>query len=93
MSSVISSKSSSSVSAAAGSSTPSTQDIAYSTYTPNSYDKPLAEYWAKAGSAIQTQDESDEDKRVRVEFMHDGIAVGVEQGGGVKWKRDLGSIG
>lgn len=32
-------------------------------------------------------------KRIRVELGHDGVAVGVEQGGGVKWVTKLGSVG
>jgi len=70
------------------------QEITYSTYTPNSYDKALADYWAKSG-ATETMWETDGSaaKRTRVELGHDGIAVGVEQGGVVKWNQNLGSVG
>jgi serine/threonine-protein kinase/endoribonuclease IRE1 len=72
----------------------SVQEVIYSTYTPNSFDKPLAEFWTKAGS---TGDMWDEDgspsKKMRVELRHDGVAVGVEQGGMVKWTSQLGNIG
>ena len=70
------------------------QEISYSTYTPNNYDKALADYWIKFG-ATDSMWEADGSptKRMRVELGHDGIAVGVEQGGVVKWDQNLGSIG
>lgn len=83
----------SSVSSNDGWAAPGVQEIAYSTYTPNSYDRPLAEFWAKAGLAEQMWDETGVAKRVRVELGHDGVAVSVERGGGFKWMTDLGSIG
>lgn len=72
----------------------SVQEITYSTYTPNSFDKPLAEFWAKVGSSQkQWADDGTESKSMRVELGHDGVAVGVETGGGVRWITKLGSIG
>lgn len=70
------------------------QEITYSTYTPNNFDKPLAEYWTKVGAA-QTMWEADGTpvKRLRVELGHDGLAAGVLQGGAVKWNKYLGSVG
>ncbi len=62
------------------------QEIVYSTYTPNTYDRPLAEFWAKSGTGS-------EQVKTRVELGHDGVAVGVEDGGGVSWMTSLGSIG
>ncbi|WWD15818.1 hypothetical protein CI109_100242 [Kwoniella shandongensis] len=74
---------------------PGIQEITYSTYTPNSYDRPLADFWAKAGLAEQRWDREEEQaaKKMRIELGHDGVAVGVEQGGGVKWVTKLGGIG
>lgn len=70
------------------------QEITYSTYIPNSYDKPLADYWSQAGHARRSWEENGEEaKKLRVELGHDGVAVGVEEGGGVKWITKLGSIG
>lgn len=70
------------------------QEISYSTYTPNTYDRPLAEHWAKAGLAEQLwEEDGTKSRRTRVELGHDGAAVGVEQGGGVKWVIGLGSVG
>lgn len=70
------------------------QEIVYSTYTPNSYDRPLAEYWAKAGLSERLWEEDErEGKRMRVELRHDGVAVGVEQGGGARWMTELSSVG
>jgi len=66
------------------------QEISYSTYTPNTFDKPVAEHWLKASQALE---DSGDASTTRIELGHDGIAVGVAQGGGVKWMRDLGSIG
>jgi serine/threonine-protein kinase/endoribonuclease IRE1 len=70
------------------------QEITYSTYTPNSYDKALADYWTKYG-ATETMWETDGSpaKRSRIELGHDGIAVGVDQDGLVKWNQNLGSVG
>ncbi|KAK8869908.1 hypothetical protein IAR55_000476 [Kwoniella newhampshirensis] len=73
---------------------PGVQEITYSTYTPNSYDRPLADFWAKAGLAEQRWSaEEGEGKKMRIELGHDGVAVGVEQGGGVKWVTKLGGVG
>jgi serine/threonine-protein kinase/endoribonuclease IRE1 len=70
------------------------QEIVYSTYTPNSYNRPLADYWAKVGVAEQMwKNDGTVAKRTRVELGHDGVAVGVEQGGGVRWITKLGSVG
>jgi hypothetical protein len=69
------------------------QEIAYSTYTPNSFDKPLAEFWAKTGAGQATWG-SDRSlgKKMRVELRYDGAAVGVKEGL-VGWTVRLGSIG
>ena len=70
------------------------QEIVYSTYTPNSYDRPLADHWAKMGVVEQLWDvEGQVAKKMRVELGHDGVAVGIEPGGGVRWITKLGSIG
>ncbi|WWC85381.1 uncharacterized protein L201_000244 [Kwoniella dendrophila CBS 6074] len=75
------------------------QEITYSTYTPNSYDRPLADYWLKNGLAEQgwgnsnDNDEGQGEKRTRVELAYDGDAVGVENGNGVKWVTRLNSVG
>jgi serine/threonine-protein kinase/endoribonuclease IRE1 len=66
------------------------QEISYSTYTPNNFDKPIAEHWLKASRALE---DSEDASTTRIELGHDGIAVGVAHGGGVKWMKDLGSIG
>jgi serine/threonine-protein kinase/endoribonuclease IRE1 len=69
------------------------QEITYSTYTPNSFDKPLAEFWAKAGTTEPMWEEDGSvAKRVRVELGYDGSAVGVEQGT-PRWISKLGGIG
>ncbi|WWC69578.1 uncharacterized protein I206_103521 [Kwoniella pini CBS 10737] len=68
------------------------QEITYSTYTPNSYDRPLAEYWAKNGLADQGWNDPGA-KKTRVELAYDGDAVGVENASGVKWVTRLDSIG
>ena len=70
------------------------QEITYSTYTPNNFDKPLADYWAKIGStqALWEADGTPIEK-MRVELGHDGLAAGVQQGGSVKWNKYLGSVG
>ena len=80
------------VSQGAGRETPGVQKIFYSTYTSNTYDRPLADYWAKVGLAEQRWDARRE-KRLRVELGHDEAAVGIEQGGVVRWETKLGSIG
>lgn len=69
------------------------QEIMYSTYTPNSFDRPLAEFWAKMGKEELYEEDGTLAKRLRVELGHDGVAVGVEQGGGVKWVTKLGNVG
>lgn len=73
------------------------QEITYSTYTPNSYDRALADYWTKLGSTQTTWSENGKViKRGRVELGHDGydgIAVGVEEGGDVRWTKHLGNVG
>ncbi|OCF71965.1 IRE protein kinase [Kwoniella mangroviensis CBS 8886] len=69
------------------------QEITYSTYTPNSYDRPLADYWVKNGLAEQGWGDEGGEKRTRVELAYDGDAVGVENGNGVKWVTRLNSIG
>lgn len=65
------------------------QEISYSTYTPNYFDKPIAEHWLKASQALE---DSEEASTTRIELGHDGIAVGVTQDV-VKWMKDLGSVG
>lgn len=70
------------------------QEIIYSTYTPNSFDRPLADFWSKAGASHRFVEEDGQEVKIRrVELAHNGVAVGVEQGGGVKWTQDLGNIG
>lgn len=70
------------------------QEIVYSTYTANTFDKPLAEYWAKVGATQNMREHDGQDaKRMRVELRHDGWAVGVEEGGGVIWQTNMGNIG
>ncbi|ORY32252.1 hypothetical protein BCR39DRAFT_523577 [Naematelia encephala] len=70
------------------------QEIIYSTYTPNSYDKPLAEFWAKLATAEELwEEDGQEAKKMRVELGYDGMAVGVELGGGVRWMTKLDNIG
>jgi len=70
---------------------PGFQEISYSTYTPNVFDKPIAEYWSKASHALAEDNEAIHS--TRIELGHDGTAVGVEHGGDVRWMKDLGSIG
>ena len=89
---LFSSSSVSTVSAGEGQTSPGSQEIAYSTYMPNSYDRPIADYWVRAGVTDQLREEAGNEK-LRVELRHDGVAVGVKQGGGVKWMTDLTSIG
>ncbi|ORX39751.1 hypothetical protein BD324DRAFT_614856 [Kockovaella imperatae] len=70
------------------------QEIVYSTYTPNTYDKALAEQWSKIGVDEKFWEaDGSESKRVRVELKHDGFAVGIERGVGVKWTEKLSSVG
>ena len=71
----------------------SAQEIAYSTYTPNSFDRPLAELWATMGQQDLYEDDGSKVKRMRVELRHDGAAIGVEQGTGARWSALLGSPG
>lgn len=70
------------------------QEISYSSYTPNSYDRPIAESWSKGGST-QPRRENDGTFKplMRVELGHDGMAVGLDPGGKVKWHSQLGSAG
>lgn len=69
------------------------QEVIYSTYTPNSFDKPLADFWTKAGAAGEMWEaDGSPSKKMRIELRHDGVAVGVE-GQWVKWTRELGNIG
>ena len=80
--------------AAGGKRNAGAQEIVYSTYTPNSFDRPLAEYWASVGSSQEAfESDGTETKRTRVELGHDGVAVGVHQDGGVKWVTKLGIAG
>ncbi|KAK4684512.1 serine/threonine-protein kinase/endoribonuclease IRE1, partial [Tremellales sp. Uapishka_1] len=72
------------------------QEIVYSTYTPNTFDRPLADYWSRMGTrggSWEAESETEGEKRVRVELGHDGLAVGAEEGGVVRWTTHLGSIG
>ena len=69
------------------------QEIMYSTYTPNSYDRPLAEHWLRMGREAAVDDDGLPVKRMRVELKEDGKAIGVEEGKGSKWATNLGSIG
>ena len=71
-----------------------TQEIVYSTYTPNSFDKPLAEYWSKVGAAARLYEEDgSESSKMRVELGHDGMVYGVELARGPRWRMELGSVG
>lgn len=72
---------------------PGSQEISYSTYTPNSFDKPLAEYWAKAGVVNTWGSESTSGGRTRIELGFDGMMVGVQEGGHVVWQEQLDSVG
>lgn len=69
------------------------QEISYSTYTPNSFDRPLADLWATMGQQELYDEDGDVIKRMRVELRHDGAAIGVEQGTGARWSTLLGSPG
>lgn len=66
----------------------SVQEITYSTYTPNSYDRALASYWARIGA----QNWGD-GKRIRVELGFNGEALGVQERVGRKWIGKLPSVG
>jgi serine/threonine-protein kinase/endoribonuclease IRE1 len=66
----------------------SVQEITYSTYTPNSYDKALAEYWARTGAENWGDGE-----RIRVELGFNGEAIGVQEAVGHKWSGKLPSVG
>ncbi|KAL1411282.1 bifunctional endoribonuclease/protein kinase ire1 [Vanrija albida] len=59
------------------------QDLKYSTYTPNSFDRTLADYWARTGGANLT----------RVELGYDGMIMGLEKSKGSKWNRYLDAVG
>lgn len=70
------------------------QTLTYSTYTPNSYDRPLADHWARFGNIHgDTHDGSASEKRTRVELGHDGVAVGFEDQNGMQWVSKLGAAG
>ncbi|WVQ78180.1 hypothetical protein IAT38_000263 [Cryptococcus sp. DSM 104549] len=79
------------------------QEIGYSTYTPNSFDRPLADFWAKTGLHGKEWDGkaagagAGSEGRIRIELQHDGSAVGVSPdggpNGGFKWVRQLDGIG
>lgn len=69
------------------------QEIVYSTYTPNSFDRPLAELWSKMGQTDLVEEDGSLVKRMRVELGHDNIAIGVEQGSGYRWSAPLGAAG
>lgn len=77
-----------SATATASAKTKSVQEITYSTYTPNSYDRPLAQYWARTGA----QNWGD-GQRIRVELGTGGEAYGVQEGLGQKWYSNLDSVG
>jgi serine/threonine-protein kinase/endoribonuclease IRE1 len=66
----------------------SIQEITYSTYTPNSYDRALAAYWARIGA-----DNWGDGQRFRVELGFNGEAFGVQEGLGSKWNSKLPSVG
>ncbi|KIR32368.1 IRE protein kinase [Cryptococcus deuterogattii MMRL2647] len=74
-------------------STPAIQEISYSTYTPNAYNRPLAESWIKAGVAHQSWGPDNEEPRIRIELGFNGKALGVKPGGGLIWNRELEHIG
>jgi serine/threonine-protein kinase/endoribonuclease IRE1 len=67
------------------------QEISYSTYTPNTYDRPLADFWSKVSSENIWTEEAE--KKIRVELGHDGVAMGIEEGGRFSWATNLGSVG
>lgn len=64
------------------------QEITYSTYQPNSYDRSLADFWARTGSQSWA-----DDGRIRVELGFDGDCIGVQKGPGQLWHSTLGSVG
>lgn len=64
------------------------QEITYSTYVPNSYDRALADFWAMTGG----QNWADE-KRVRVELGFEGDYIGVHKDDGQLWHQKLGAVG
>ncbi|BEI85390.1 hypothetical protein CcaverHIS002_0507910 [Cutaneotrichosporon cavernicola] len=64
------------------------QEITYSTYQPNSYDRTVADFWARTGR----QSWADEG-RIRIELGFDGDCIGVQNGQGQRWYTDLGSVG
>jgi len=66
----------------------SVQEITYSTYTPNSYDRALADYWARTGA-----ENWGDGKRIRVELGFNGEALGVQENVGHKWSGKLPSVG
>ncbi|OXH37023.1 serine/threonine-protein kinase/endoribonuclease IRE1 [Cryptococcus neoformans] len=74
-------------------SAPAVQEISYSTYTPNAYNRPLAESWVKAGVAHQSWGPDNEEPRIRIELGFNGKALGVKPGGGLIWNRELEHIG
>lgn len=66
----------------------SVQEITYSTYTPNSYDRALAAYWARTGAQNWGQG-----SRIRAELGFRGEALGLQEGLGHKWTVKLPSVG
>ncbi|ODO11569.1 hypothetical protein I350_00350 [Cryptococcus amylolentus CBS 6273] len=72
---------------------PGVQEIKYSTYTPNSYNRPLADTWLKASVDHQSWGPDREEPRTRVELGFDGKALGVKPGAGIVWNKELGNVG
>ncbi|WVO12775.1 hypothetical protein L204_100383 [Cryptococcus depauperatus] len=72
---------------------PSIQEISYSTYTPNTFHRTLADTWQKSGVNRQRWGPDNEEPRIRVELGFDGKALGVKPGGGIVWNKELGSVG
>lgn len=64
------------------------QEITYSTYMPNSYDRALAEFWATTGGQHWA-----EQNRVRVELGFEGDYIGVHNDEGQLWHHKLGAVG
>ncbi len=64
------------------------QEITYSTYQPNSYDRTVADYWARTGRQSWV-----DQGRIRIELGFDGDCIGVQNGQGKRWHTVLGSVG
>lgn len=78
-----------SLTAALTAQTNSVQRITYSTYVPNTNDRALANFWERTGGKSWTSSQ----KRTRVELGPKGIALGIEEGVGMKWNKPLDAVG